>query len=67
MKEVRIAEDLYEAIEKVLDEYGFKTVDEYVDFVLRQAITPDDDNEHVFSKEEEEIIKQRLKDLGYLD
>ncbi|PLV59326.1 CopG family transcriptional regulator [Thermotoga sp. KOL6] len=70
MKQVNIPDDLYEAIEKKLDEYGFKTVDEYVTFVLKEVINTDEkgsEDTDVFSEEEEEIIKKRLRDLGYLD
>ncbi len=68
MKQVSIPEDLYEAIEKKLEEYGFKTVDEYVVFVLKEVVEGGgEEDTEVFSEEEEEIIKRRLRDLGYLD
>ncbi|AJG40175.1 hypothetical protein TRQ7_01640 [Thermotoga sp. RQ7] len=68
MKQVNIPDELYEAIEKKLEEYGFKTVDEYVTFVLREVLGSEEESEsEVFSEEEEEIIKKRLRDLGYLD
>ncbi len=66
MKKVEIADEIYEKIEKRMNEFGFKTVEEYVDFVLRQSLS-DEKDENVFSEEEEEAIKKRLRDLGYLD
>ncbi|MCD6463609.1 MAG: CopG family transcriptional regulator [Thermotogae bacterium] len=67
-RQVNIPDELYEKIEKSLDEFGFKTVDEYVEFVLREVLESDSSQEEqVFSKEEEEMIKKRLRDLGYLD
>ena len=69
MKQVNIPDELYKAIEEKLEEFGFKTVDEYVVFVLEEVIKNDagEGEEKVFSEEEEEVIKQRLRDLGYLD
>ncbi|MBO8161177.1 MAG: CopG family transcriptional regulator [Thermosipho sp. (in: Bacteria)] len=67
-KEIKISDELYEKIEKVLEEYGFETVDEYVEFVLKEVLEDKNEGEEqVFSEEEEEIIKKRLRDLGYLD
>ena len=66
-KQVSIPDDLYEKIQAKLDEYGFKTVDEYVEFVLRGLLEEGEEEKPVFSEEEEEMIKKRLRDLGYLD
>ncbi len=68
MKQVNIPDELYDKIEKNLEDFGFKTVDEYVVFVLEEVIKKDGDGEDkVFNEEEEEAIKKRLRDLGYLD
>jgi len=67
-KQVSIPDELYEKIEKNLEDFGFKTVDEYIAFVLEEVLKNDDSGEEqVFSEEEEEMIKKRLRDLGYLD
>lgn len=67
-KQVSIPDELYEKIEKNLEDFGFKTVDEYIVFVLEEVLKSDDSGEkQVFSEEEEEMIKKRLRDLGYLD
>ena len=67
-KEIKISDELYEKIEKNLSDYGFETVDEYVEFVLKEVLEDKSEgDEQVFSGEEEEIIKKRLRDLGYLD
>lgn len=68
MKQVNIPDELYDRIERNLEDFGFRTVDEYVVFVLEEVIKKDGDGEDkVFSEEEEEAIKKRLRDLGYLD
>jgi hypothetical protein len=43
----------------------FKTVEEYVEFVLREVIK-EEVSEQVYTPEEEKEIKKRLRSLGYL-
>jgi len=63
-KEVLISEELYKNVEKKLGDYGFKSVDEYVEFVVSESLKTE---EVEYSKDEEEEVKKRLKDLGYID
>ena len=52
----------------------FKSLDEYVSFVLDQVLTELEGNqpgsgksaENVFSKEDQALVEQRLRDLGYM-
>ena len=49
---------------------GFSSVSSYVTYVLRQvlsSIEEDEQSKQAFTKEEEEKVKQRLRDLGYID
>ena len=49
---------------------GFSSVSSYVTYVLRQVISSIEDDEQskqAFTKKEEEKVKQRLRDLGYID
>jgi len=64
---VRISKDLYEEIEKRVRESGgeFKSVEDYVEFVLREVVK-EEEEEYAYTPEEEEEIKERLKKLGYL-
>jgi Arc/MetJ-type ribon-helix-helix transcriptional regulator len=58
-KSVSLPAELYGKIENRVRGTDFGSVDEYVEFVLGEAI-----------KEEEEAeneVKKRLRDLGYLD
>lgn len=65
-KQIVIPDELYKKIESSLPNLGFQSVDEYVVFVL-QEVLKDDSEETQLSPEEEEIVKKRLRDLGYLD
>lgn len=55
---------LIEKIRKRIKGTGFKSVSDYVTFVLRE-IVDHEKKEKAFSAEEEEKIKERLHSLGY--
>jgi len=64
---IRIPRFLYEKIKKQVEESSeFKSVEEYVIFVLEELLKEEGEEEAVYSPEEEEEIKRRLKALGYL-
>ncbi len=66
-KNVPIPAQLYEAIDQRVKETEFKSVEEYVTFVLEEVLKDDDEDEVAFSPEDEEEVKKRLRALGYLD
>jgi len=67
-REIKIPAELYEKIEKRVKNTEFKSVDEYVTYVLREVLASlEEEEEQVFTKEEEEKVKERLRALGYLD
>ena len=63
---VYIPKALYERVRKAVEESGgeFKSVEEYVVFVLEEVLK--EEEEPAFTPEEEEEIKRRLRALGYL-
>ncbi len=68
---VEIPKDLFEKINERIDGIEFKSVSEYVTFVLEEVVSEDgdeeeDEAEEIYSEEDEEKIKERLKGLGYL-
>jgi Arc/MetJ-type ribon-helix-helix transcriptional regulator len=64
-KAVFLPDDLYERIGQRVNGTEFKSVDEYVIFVLEEVLK--DEDEQALSEEEEEEIKRGLKSLGYLE
>jgi len=64
---VSIPKGLYEKAKKFVEESGgeFKSVDEFVEFVLKEVLE-EETEESVYTPEEEEEIKRRLRALGYL-
>ena len=65
---IKIPRKLYAEIEKrVKESQGeFKDPQEYIEFVLTEIVKEDEELENVYTPEEEEEIKRRLKQLGYL-
>ncbi len=67
---VSIPKPLIEKIKERMKGTGFSSVSSYVTYVLRQIISSIQEEERskqAFTKEEEEKVKQRLRDLGYID
>ncbi len=67
---VSIPKPLADKIKERMKGTGFSSVSSYVTYVLRQVISSIEEEERskqAFTKEEEEKVKQRLRDLGYID
>ena len=66
---VSIPESLFKRIEKIIEGSGFKSVSEFVTFVLRQVVADMEAEklrEEGLTEEEKKAIVDRLKRLGYL-
>jgi hypothetical protein len=69
-KAVFLPTDLYGRIEERVCATDFRSVEEYVTFVLEEVLKGEeecDEEEPTFSEEEEEEVKKRLRALGYLE
>ncbi|MCU0275980.1 MAG: CopG family transcriptional regulator [Acidobacteria bacterium] len=63
---LKIPRPLYEKLKTVIDGSGFRSVNEFVVYVLRDLIAlKQGEGDKDLSKDEIEAIKQRLKNLGY--
>lgn len=65
--EIKVAKEIIKKIEERIKDTEFKSVDEYVTFVLEEVIRDEEEPEEVFSEEDEKKVKERLRALGYLD
>jgi Arc/MetJ-type ribon-helix-helix transcriptional regulator len=66
-RSIEIPESLYIRTEAQIKGSNFKSVSDFVAFILRERLVSEEQgSKPAFSKEEEEKIKARLKDLGYL-
>jgi len=63
---LKIPRPLYEKLKTVIQGSGFRSVNEFVIYVLRDLVAlQHGDADKDLSKDEIEAIKQRLKNLGY--
>jgi len=66
---INISDELSHKLEnRVKTSNEFKTVEEYVEYVLAEVLKQTEGPaEEVYDKKQEDSVKQRLEDLGYLD
>lgn len=65
-----IPSDLAEKIKKRSENKGFKSLSEYVTYILRQVqskIETEEKQKEEYSGQKDEEVKQNLRDMGYLD
>jgi Arc/MetJ-type ribon-helix-helix transcriptional regulator len=66
---ISIPTPLADKIKNQIKDTGFNSLSSYVTFVLRQIVSSTEQHDHDkgFTKEDEEKIKERLRNLGYID
>jgi len=64
---VSIPMPLFEKINERIKDAGFVSVSAYVTYVLREVVLEEEKEEQALSQEDEQRIKKRLRNLGYLD
>ena len=72
---IKIPRNLYNKLKEITDETGFNSVTEFIVYVMRDLVSTkelnrDEDEEigsEELSSEEVNMIRKRLKSLGYLD
>lgn len=65
---INIPEEMGKKLEEhVKTSSEFSSVDEYVEFVLSEVLKQTTGQQEDITEEQEEEVKKRLEDLGYLD
>lgn len=65
---ISIPASLAERIKRRIEGTGFRSLSEYVIYILREVISSEKEEvEEPFTKEDEEKVKEKLRALGYLD
>lgn len=65
VENVSLPKDLCDKIRRRMQGSDFRSIEEYVVFVLEQVVA-DEREKPVYTPEEEKKIEQRLRDLGYV-
>lgn len=62
---VSIPVPLFEKLKRQIEGTGFTSVSSYVGYILREIVA--EKGEAPFTEEDEEKIRKKLRDLGYLE
>jgi hypothetical protein len=62
-RDLRLPASLCEAVERLIRGTRFKTVEEFLSFVLQELTSRDSTP---LDEQERKVIEERLRDLGYL-
>lgn len=67
-KTVEISVDIHKKIEDKLRDplTGFDRVEEYIEFILKKALEIDTDDYENTTKSEDELVEDKLRQLGYI-
>jgi Arc/MetJ-type ribon-helix-helix transcriptional regulator len=65
---LQISEELALKLEKKIKETEFKSVQEYINYILGKVVSDIEisDTEQAYTKEEEGAMRERLKEMGYV-
>jgi metal-responsive CopG/Arc/MetJ family transcriptional regulator len=63
---LKIPRPLYNELKRIIENTGFSSVNEFVVYVLRDIVALSKGEDEDLSAEEVRLIKERLKNLGYL-
>jgi len=58
---------LHERVKRRLPKTEFRTVDEYVNYVVTEVLDQLEKEDPAYSEEDEKKVKDRLRALGYMD
>lgn len=64
---ISIPTSLYKKIEEAIKGTEFASASSYIVKALRESLSKEQSSSDVFTKEEEEKVKEKLKALGYID
>jgi metal-responsive CopG/Arc/MetJ family transcriptional regulator len=65
---LKIPRPLYERLQLIIENSGYRSVNEFVVYVLRELLAEQSlEDVSPFTAREVELIRQRLRNLGYLE
>ena len=63
---IKIDEKTLEKIKEKIKDTEFKSVQDYVNYLLEQIVSEEPYTGETYSEDEEKALKEDLKDLGYI-
>jgi hypothetical protein len=65
---IKIPRPLYNSLKALIEDSGFNSVNDFIVYVLRDiaSVTSTDTESGQLKKEEIDLIKEKLRNLGYL-
>jgi len=64
---IKIPRALYETINEIVEKSGFDSATDFIVYVLRDIVSSQkEEKKETLSSKEVEMVKNRLKDLGYI-
>ena len=64
---IAISRKLYREVEKRIAGSQFDSVDHYIEHVIREMLAVDENEYTLMTREQQDQITKRLRDLGYFD
>jgi Arc/MetJ-type ribon-helix-helix transcriptional regulator len=64
---IKIPRPLYSKIQQLITESGFDSPTDFIVYVLRDVLSEAGESSKEFTAEELRALKQKLRNLGYLD
>ena len=64
---IKVPRQLYDKLKQILDGSGYNSVTDFVVYVLRDLVASSLRTEGTINEKEIDEIKQRLRNLGYLE
>jgi hypothetical protein len=62
---LKIPRPLYERLQRIIVGSGFRSVNEFVVYVMRDLVSLNESERSELKRDEIDAIRQRLKNLGY--
>ncbi|MDO8528988.1 MAG: CopG family transcriptional regulator [Nanoarchaeota archaeon] len=63
---ISLPDNLREKLEEKIKETDFKSIEDYILYVLKQMVSVDSKEKVTYSDEDEAALKKKLKEMGYL-
>lgn len=63
---IKIPKELYNSLQKIIENTGFSSVTEFITFAMRSLVSGKSLEKEELSSEEIKKVRERLKALGYI-